>query len=744
MTTLYRHIDFSIAGFAELAEPPVFLPDTQTTPFTLEQSTDAVFVDGTSPMGLRLTCTPGPGGAYLREPMPLAGSGPTVHSRCLLAPSGLSGGRLQVMGLWSAAEAPLVWVTLDSDTNRLALETSTAQSAWLDLPTAITWHTVELGHKPTAAGGPEATLWINGTLRAQVSLTSTDVAASAWLGGIEPEGALTGTLDLAHWTIANGEIGVQHREPISPHADDPARWLVVYNRAVDDADAWAEHYRAARGVPYANLCGLDLPTAEALDQAEYDNMHAQVIDYLARNALSGQVVGLLLGYGVPGYLDGPGGTTRWPITALLHHDSAATLNPAPIFNPHYRDLIADRPAADAMLGFRYTGRIDGPDLAAATDLIDRATAVGASQLSATDNRVWIDPYPGEPSVNPIFTEPVAAWAGSLKPDRLRLPVERASEPVGHDAVSSAAVVWGWRHTAPPAGFFGSGSSQAAACFQLRQADPAALSARDASAGDWMSRAVAAGYAAAAASAAPFSLSTLPLPTPMFDALRAGWTLAEAWLVAQPFVRGGLQLLGDPLMTVPFPKAGYDVLGPKARLDQIDPDAPLAVLPESQTDLALDIELWQPGETRQLWVRSIGGTGMSDAATSSIERQRVGDALLPPPPSPAWPDSAGWQVTRRAGRLIATLLWPAAIAPGEVDRVELQAVSGEDEPIMIANRTGAELLHRRVLELEIKPSDAPTRYRLVLWRGEAYRELPWSAMVSPGEPLATMSTVLELA
>lgn len=713
-------------------------------PITLVQSAAAAFPDGPSPMGLRLQCTPGPGGACLYQPVPGAGFGSAVHCRCMLAPRDAAGGQVQLMGLWSAAGEPIAWLAYDTDTRQAAMQTTSSASAWIDLPAALAWHALELGHDPAAAGGPRVELLVNGISRATLALTTADAATSFWLGGLNPDHSLIGTMDLAHWVIADGGVGVHHREPASAYGDDPARWLVVYNRAVADADAWAEHYRAARGVPYANLCGLDLPTAEVLDQVGYDALAAAIHDYLDRNHLADQVVGLLLGFGVPGYLEAPGSYTRLPITALLHHDSPAAPNPAPLFNPLYRDLLGDRPAADALLGFRFTGRIDGPELATAVALTDRASAVMALPLDPAADRVWIDPVPGEPSVSPVYTQPVNAWADSLEPESLRLPIERAPVEAGHDAVSSAAVVWGWRMTAPPTDFFNETSGRTALCLQLRQADPASLSARDPLGSDWLSHAIAVGYAAAAASSGPFSLTTMPKPGPMFAALRAGWTLAEAWLVAQPYVRGGLQLLGDPLMRLPFPRAGFDVFGPAGKLDQLDLDQPLAVLHAGQAALPLSVSDWEPGVIERLLVRRIDATGRHDGGATSIELLRVGDALVVPPPAAAWPSAADWPVARRGGRVVLTLLWPAELVVGEIDLVQAFAQVEGGDPVAIGELTGSALLHRRVLEIEVAPPTQATRYRFVLHRGPGVREMPWSAWVAPAASLSTTPTPMELA
>ncbi len=88
----------------------------------------------------------------------------------------------------------------------------------------------------------------------------------------------------------------------------------------------------------------------------------------------------------------------------------------------------------------------------------------------------------------------------------------------------------------------------------------------------------------------YNLSASPYARPFFDALRQGWTLAEAWFVALPLVRNTLFLTGDPLMTVAIPREGWDIWGPVELLEHLDAQTPSLALRESQRSASLPVAL----------------------------------------------------------------------------------------------------------------------------------------------------------
>jgi uncharacterized protein (TIGR03790 family) len=656
---------------------------------------------------------------------------PQLHTRFVINSSAAEGGEVTIAGGIDDAGFHAWRIDLDSTTHSVALIVA-GQRLDAALPTAIHWHSVEVG-LDTQAG--RATLRINGIERAAATV-ALDATRHVWLGSAFADETAAGHLDIDSWITATASIGVPTLEPEFDDAGDPRRWLVVYRSDDADSCAFAEVYRERRGVPYANLCGLDLPSAETLSQAEYAAMLQQINVYLDDNALRSQVVGVLLGYGVPGYADPANQGVLTPIASLLHTDDAHGL---PVVNPLYQSDVAERPSSALLVDVRFTGRIDAPSLAEAIALIDRADALADQPITHdAGGRVIVDVNPNDASVGPVYTQPVADWAEGLSLASLRLPTE-VYDAEGPSRVSDDAAVWGWRDAEPTTDFFASPAGRRAICVQFATDASPATTLRDASAVDWVNAALRAGYAFAAGPSRAYSLSSLPLPHLFFQMLRKGWTVAEAWLVAQPFLRDGLQLVGDPLASIRFPKAGYDVFGPLDRLDQLDAGAPLAVLHAGQTSLQLQADA-QPtsGEPQRYLIRRIDDVGRPDSAAAAVTAVWQAGRVVTPA-LPAWPMRNDWPTTKRGGRVQLAAYWPASLRSLGIDAVRLVAETAAVSVVIDELHPSAG--QRRVV-FDVDPPTTPTRYRLAVAQGAAVFETPWSQVVSPVEVPTAPLTLLE--
>lgn len=598
------------------------------------------------------------------------------------------------------------------------------------IPTALAWQIIEVGLDNSAGS---ATLTLNGVERATIT-NAIPATRYTWLGCAFMDESVLGIIECDHWLIASAPIGVPLALPSETHAGDPRRWLVVYNRSDDDSCTWADTYRGRRGIPYANLCGLDLPTTETITAGAYETMRQQINDYLDENNLRQQVVGVLLGLNVPGYADAAGQFMLTPIASYLHTDDTHGL---PAVNPLYQSAIAERPVASDYASVRLTGRIDASSLAEAISMIDRADSLATQPLAHdAGGALLIDINPDNPNVGPVYTQPVADWANGEGLSRLRLPatVYDAQAPT---AASDEAVVWGWRDAAPPSGFFDAPAGRRAICMQFDPEPTPAVTVRDAGATDWLSSALQAGYAFAAAPSRNYSLSSLPLPHLFFEALLQGWTIAEAWLVAQPFVRDGLQIVGDPLMPIAFPKTGYDVFGPATRLDLVDFDSPLAMLHAGERELTLEPgDLPVNGESLRYMVRRIDDHGRSDHASAAIfAAVESGQPIRPA--LPAWPSRVDWPVLQRDGQLIFSAHWPASLRSRSIDSIQLVAQVDSDDPVILDELAPVTNQRRVVFSVDL-PSE-PTRYRFTIVQGSALFDTPWSGEVAPpAAPTATLN------
>jgi uncharacterized protein (TIGR03790 family) len=444
--------------------------------------------------------------------------------------------------------------------------------------------------------------------------------------------------------------------PTSPYADDPARWLVVCNSSDADSLAWADDYIAARGVPTVNRCALPLPTGETITSAQYASLSAGIGDYLAAHNLTDQVLGILLGYRVPGVISGPAARS---VASMLH---AAGPAGSPQANPlaSTTDTIT-RPTTANLQGLRLVSRIDAPSLTQAKALVDRATILKQQGLGdGLGAGIWLDPWTMPTELTTGLMEQMFAWSRSLARQRSRLPLylSAPADPegeVGFAGVHNDGFYWGWQATATTSGFFTSPAGRRVFAFELPTAGATALALRQDDAGGPVSAALAAGYAAAAGSVAPVSVDALPAIAPFMEALRRGWTLAEAWFVACPWLRREMVLVGDPLLNLAFPRAGWDLFGPLARLEDFDAAQPLAHRRADERTLALELAQ-RPSEGAQAFyvVRAVDHQGRSEAGVTAVCVTQALSAAAALPAGAIWPDAPGWPVARQDQHLVASI------------------------------------------------------------------------------------------
>ncbi|MCZ2340215.1 MAG: TIGR03790 family protein [Bacteroidales bacterium] len=85
---------------------------------------------------------------------------------------------------------------------------------------------------------------------------------------------------------------------VSALALEPAQVVVVYNSSVPASREVAEHYRAKRNIPAANLIGIPLPDRESIERLDYERRIAAPLREQLQSRKN-QVKALLLIYGMP-------------------------------------------------------------------------------------------------------------------------------------------------------------------------------------------------------------------------------------------------------------------------------------------------------------------------------------------------------------------------------------------------------------------------------------------------------------
>jgi len=551
---------------------------------TLQQISEAGFDDRPvgGGAGLSVDCAPGDDGAIVTVDLPQPLN--VMHVRCAVDPSGLTGGRVVVM-LGEAAAGDEAWrLTYDADDERFTLTAGDA-TIGCDVLNALGWQTIEW-RIDTAA--QTVTLRRNG-IEAASATGAAGLAATARLhaGATMKDAPTVGTLRLDEWVIADASVGPVLVEPTGEHADEPARWLVVFNAVDDDSIGWAAHYRAARGLPLANLCGLDLPTGEAIDEPTCDAMVAAIEQYVSDNGLAGRIMGVLLGHGVPGRYTRAGGLVD-PVACALQRRDGTT---GEVVNPLASDEQPTRPTIANLNGDWLAGRIDGPTLADSVALVDRATAIRhAAPLDGAASTLWADLESGGGAMTAIEAL-LRGWSESLDRQATRLPMTTSDDgPI--ETITDDGFYWGFGDEQPGA-TFGEPAGTRVLAHPLVATAATGLTLRDGDDPNWAPRAIAAGYAAAPASTRPISPTAFAPAGHFFKSLRAGWALGEAWHAATPLLRAGAVLVGDPLMTVALPRRGWNVHGPFASCADVTFDQPLAMLRDDQRTFAVP-EAAMPG------------------------------------------------------------------------------------------------------------------------------------------------------
>ncbi len=682
---------------------------------TLSQSGEAAYTDR-GQTGLRCTVLAGLDGCYLS--VGLGGELTQWHTRFVLRPNDVTGGELLVLQGVDAGGKAAFEVRFDADVNTITIVRGGAVVLTADLLAGLAWHTIELGVDATS---DTMTLWVNGFETDSVAVASGGVPTQQMrFGVVYKQHGVVGEFDLDEWVIADDYIGPVSVQPSGDYADDPRRWAVIYNTALADSVVWAEHYRVARGVPCANMIGLSLPADEVVDETQFESLRDSVDDYLERNAMSSRVSGLLIGHGVPArYTRGDG--YEESIAGQLQKINGVT---APIANPFAVLSEPARPRPTDHPGYRITARIDGPILADSVAVVDRALAIETQGLGDGSNAtLWLDAVTTG-SVYESMMNDMLAWAESLERQSLRLPLV-ATQPTdpptdaGFGSVNRDGFVWGWRESLPPQGYFAEPAGLRVFAAQLDDFAITAPTLRDSQDTSWAITSLQAGYTATMGSSRPVSLTAMPRVRSFFEGLEAGWTLGEAWAVATPLIRSGVELIGDPLLSVRFPWSGWNVYGPFDSLGLSGFDTPARMLREDELTHAIAGEDQPDAGKRAVFVvRRVDAAGREETgATPAL----VGMDL------PAWPAAPGWSPRMDDGRLKLAVVWADRFSAARVDRVELF----EQVEVQAEQLAGVFSVAEGVYWLEVDrdlPVE-PTRWRFVVWGNEGYYHVtPWSRYV----------------
>ncbi len=691
--------------------------------------------------GLRVEFLPGCDGSYLGYN--IEGDHDVVHSRFMFRACPSSGSQVTLLEFCGDDGDGISRIIYQPDQCRLVCRSRRDGEISYAISAHLHWQSIELkADKP----GRSLSLYINGLSCGEIALSeSFSPIRSVRLGGLYKDQSASGEYHLDEWVIRGDYIGPVVVPPSSDYADDPSRWIVLYNRDNADSVAWVQYYRDARIVPYANLVGLSLPVDEVITPVAYASLATLVSDYLSMNRLSCQVMGILLGYGVPGYVNVSGRLEA--IGSLLHRDHTGI---GPYVNSNAGRVDGDRPDYASLVGDRLTSRIDGPDLSSAIALIDRATDVTAMSCSLTgSSRLYIDPFAGDTSLYRPITSEIISWYRGISCMSLRLPVVVSGDLSSYanadfDDIESDGFLWSLSCDADPSTtYFGVSGGARIITVQLHLASSGASTLRASGRSNWIDSPLCSGYAAAAASSREYSASAVPRPGPFFNALRRGWTLGEAWYLSLPVLREGMYLVGDPLMTAVFPREGWNIYGPLSCLDQKRSASPSLILPCEARELLIGDDL-RPAEGKPVYyeVCRMDSDGQSLSPASHIHCVFEGGSVHRPPLMPAWPDRSGWRVRTYGNEVEFIVLWSEQISEAGIRVIELigRGIDGSEWQVG-SHVTDA---HSHYVKLS---SVLPSIEACYCWRitGESgvTRTTPWSSPVYPAAGHEHSLTLMEV-
>ena len=362
----------------------------------------------------------------------------------------------------------------------------------------------------------------------------------------------------------------------------PDSWLILFNWDNRDSVDWALWYRAQWGIPSANLLGVRGSTAEHL--ADLAEVQTRIIGPVrARLAskpdLEQKIMGILLGYGMPGHYDTPivnpeyGGFSISDALGDMHDDTG----PPGLYEyqggqrgTNYDCWYVNgtlppgvRLTKATMAPNRYmTARIDAPSLATAKALTLRAKILSDPQTLLGGKSILYDYYdPNFPSGNHQWAWLRWAVEEPFLADAPWVPFDLDAGDTSPGAIFRFSVyqLWGW------------GADQvlcadAPACalaFDLNSYGALTVRSTTDYGGCFVPVALEAGYAAAIGATGEPMCCQSPAPEILLSGLRQGWTLGESYYLSNPYNDHMWTLVGDPFLRLPnwfrpFPRFAGDI------------------------------------------------------------------------------------------------------------------------------------------------------------------------------------------
>lgn len=357
-------------------------------------------------------------------------------------------------------------------------------------------------------------------------------------------------------------------------ADDSDSWLVLYNLSNADSVAWAEFFKNAYCIPDENMLGISnvwphdyLPNFAMLR----DQIIIPVTTYLNEHPeIKSKIMGIVLGYAMPGkYCDwfNTQGGCNYPPTGSGLSVSNALQDLSDVMveieTSQARDNINSqqlyfngsnlppRLTKQTLLADHYlVSRIDAPTLELAKDLTRRAKIISNSDHFLTNQKIYYDHsdiqrglwanlgyvIPGG-TLHSFFSE--AVWQN----------FDSDTQPTS----GFAAFRFDWHDTTNwNNGRLIDQGTSGSRILAYNLNSWGAVEVRSSTAGSrFVPNAIENGWAAAIGSTTePLFLPLTPKPANLLACLKAGWTIAEAMYLSNPYDDWTWTLIADPFLKIP--------------------------------------------------------------------------------------------------------------------------------------------------------------------------------------------------
>jgi len=363
--------------------------------------------------------------------------------------------------------------------------------------------------------------------------------------------ALFGVVGLS---VAVADVG-----PADRTADMPDSWLVLYNVNDSESVLWANWYRQVRSIPQENMLGLDASTEEHLP--DLATAQAQILDpvqgYLDANPdIEQRIMGILVGYRVPGNFGQPplvpnvGG---FSVCNALQDMTNTTQWEQNLDCPHMLWPFGALPVggrltkATMIPGHYMTARIDAPTVSKALNLTLRAMDIeSADGLFVGEIETWYD------YLDPVMPGGEWYWLKRAVQDQNLAEIPWGAFDADTDQTPNDAFRFGTHdiNNWDDPRLFGSPNGPRILAFNLNSFGATTVRSCQAENGRYVPNALEAGYAAAIGATGEPQCCVCPFPDTLLAAMREGWTLGEAFYLANPYDDWMWIVVGDPFLRLP--------------------------------------------------------------------------------------------------------------------------------------------------------------------------------------------------